>query len=96
MIDPGLLQTGLMVMLLMLMMTNQTLNMKRNGLLLKTGNVRMNPMISGIIQMKTCSDDIEPNDIEDEARDHIMALQCPTGGRDNILREVSCGANDQC
>ena len=49
----------------------------------------MNPMtmmISGIIQMETCSDDIEPNDIEDEARDHILTLQCPTGGRDNILR----------
>ena len=37
------------------------------------------------LQMKTCSDDSEPNDNEDEARDHIMALQCPTGVRDNIL-----------
>ena len=42
-------------------------------------------MISGLVQMETYSDDIEPNYIEDEVRDHMMVLQCPTEGLYNIL-----------
>ena len=67
-IGPGLLKTGLMVVLLLLIMTNPTLIRKRNATLLKTRSVTINPMmrISGLVQMGTAGDDNEPHDFEDE------------------------------
>ena len=62
MIGPGMLKSGLMVMLLLLMM-NPTLIVKRDVLLLKTGSVMMCPMmISDITQVETNSDDSKPFD----------------------------------
>jgi hypothetical protein len=50
-------KSGLMVMLLLLMM-NPTVLLKRDVMLLKTGSVRMYPMmISDILQVETSSDD---------------------------------------
>ena len=60
MIGPGMLKSGLMVMLLLLMM-NPTVLLKRDVMLLKTGSVRMYPMmISDILQVETSSDDGKP------------------------------------
>ena len=57
MIGPGMLKSGLMVMLLLLMM-NPTVLLKRDVMLLKTGSVRMySMMISDILQVETSSDD---------------------------------------
>ena len=86
-IDPGLLNTGLMVILLMLMLTNPTLIIKRNGTLLKTKSVMMNPIMrmSGHVQMGTYGADNEPPDIEDEVGDneenHIKTITLPTVGK---------------
>ena len=67
-IAPGLLRTGILMMLLMLVMTNPTLILKRTGPLTKTRSLMVCPMmmISEIIQMETCGDDNMPDGIEDE------------------------------
>jgi hypothetical protein len=61
MIGPGLQRSGLMVMILMLMM-NPALILRRSVLVLKTGSVMVSPMISDIIQMETSNDDSKPFD----------------------------------
>ena len=67
-IVPVMLKTGFMLMLLMLMMINPILIMKKTGTLMKTRSVMMYPMmmISGPVLMETYGDDNESHDIEDE------------------------------
>ena len=70
----------------MLMLTNPTLIIKRNGTLLKTKSVMMNPIMrmSGHVQMGTYGADNEPPDIEDEVGDneeHIKTITMPTVGK---------------
>ena len=67
-IGPGLLRTGILLMLLMLMMPNPTLILSRTVPSTKTMTVVVCPMmmISELIQMETCGDENVPNSIEDE------------------------------
>ena len=76
----ALLKTGFTLILLMLMMTNPTMIMKRTGPLMKTRSVMKYPetMISGLVQMETYGDDTEPPDIGDRMEKMTNTKENPT------------------